>query len=136
MKKILASVAVILIILAFSGCKQGIVPVVERVINQLPVMLNLDGPSTVIKGQAYEFVSLGEDPDGDQLSYHFGTWYGDQYDETYRDLGWTPFGENRAEGKRMITWTRVGEHTVCSYCRDKNGGESHIHLLFTVFVTE
>ena len=124
------------ILLVFPGCKSILGPEVKEFVNRIPFMLSLDGPSSVQVGVLYEFEAVGEDPDGHKIAYHFGTWFGDDYDETYKDLGWSEFKESKTPGMRQIAWNRIGEHTVCSYCRDTEGGEAKTHLTISVIVTE
>lgn len=136
MKKSLFVLAFLLIVLSLSGCKNGLIPTAGEILNRIPKMLDLDGPGEAKVGQQYKFVSLGEDPDGDQIAYHFGTWFGDLYDETYRDLGWTTYQASNTEGHRMIAWSEPGTYTVCSYCIDTKGGESVAHFTIEVNVVK
>jgi hypothetical protein len=99
-------------------------------------MVELKGPLTVKINQTYEFTSLGYDPDGDKINYHFGTWWGDEYEDGYLDLGWSGFRDSNMPGKKTISWKRLGTYNLCSYCRDANGGDSDLHVVIQVIVEE
>ena len=84
--------------------------------NQIPVLVDLQGPTSCKWGETVEYKARGYDPDGEQVSIRF--WI-ESEDGKHWELDWSPWVMNYEWTGKWVTWSKSEYGCGSDSCRFK-----------------